>query len=71
MGILLDAYGRPAAITTAYNPPYYQRLLESAGLTKAKTPGGAVHRPSRSLLDRPSCLARAAVLVRRRYITRL
>ena len=36
MGILLDSYDRPPAIMMAYNPPYYPRLLESAGLTKTK-----------------------------------
>ena len=44
MGTLLDAYDRPSAIMMAYNPPYYPRLLESAGLIKANDMVALAHR---------------------------
>jgi hypothetical protein len=35
-GLLVDAFDDPPAILMTYNPPYYQRLLESWGMEKAK-----------------------------------
>jgi GNAT superfamily N-acetyltransferase len=36
VGMLVDGFGRPPAIMTTYNPPYYPALLEANGFTKAK-----------------------------------
>ncbi|MFZ2088534.1 MAG: GNAT family N-acetyltransferase [Desulfobaccales bacterium] len=33
-GLLVDGFHRPPALLTAYNPPYYQKLLESHGFRK-------------------------------------
>jgi GNAT superfamily N-acetyltransferase len=35
-GLLLDAYDQPPFLLTTYNPPYYVRLIERCGQTKAK-----------------------------------
>lgn len=35
-GLLVEGFDTPPAILMAYNPPYYGRLLESCGLSKAK-----------------------------------
>ena len=35
-GLLVDGFEYPPTVLTTHNPPYYQRLLESAGFTKAK-----------------------------------
>lgn len=35
-GLLLDAYDQPPYLLTTYNPPYYVRLVERCGQTKAK-----------------------------------
>ncbi len=35
-GLLVDGFGTPPAIMMPHNPPYYQALLETCGLTKAK-----------------------------------
>jgi hypothetical protein len=35
-GVLLDAFDREPGINMPYNPPYYDRLLHSCGLVKAK-----------------------------------
>ena len=35
-GLLIDGFQFPPTILTAHNPPYYQRLIESCGFTKAK-----------------------------------
>jgi GNAT superfamily N-acetyltransferase len=35
-GVLLDAYELPPVFLMAYNPPYYPRLLEACGLSKAQ-----------------------------------
>lgn len=35
-GLLIRGFDRPPAIMMPYNPPYYERLLENAGLHKAK-----------------------------------
>jgi hypothetical protein len=35
-GVLVDGFGDPPAIGTFYNPPYYDRLLDGAGLRKSK-----------------------------------
>jgi len=36
-GLLIDGFEYSPAIMMAYNPPYYERLIESAGFTEAKT----------------------------------
>ena len=36
VGLLVDGFDGPPAVMMTYNPPYYQRLLEGYGLTKAK-----------------------------------
>ena len=36
LGILVDGFDSPPAILMAYNPRYYPRLLERAGLVKAR-----------------------------------
>ncbi|WP_224248276.1 N-acetyltransferase [Hyalangium gracile] len=35
-GLLVDGFGKPPAIMTTYNPPYYAALIEANGFTKAK-----------------------------------
>lgn len=35
-GLLVDGFQHPPAILMAYNPPYYQQLVENYGFTKAK-----------------------------------
>lgn len=35
-GILIEGYDSPPAIMMAHNPPYYRRLLEECGFSKAK-----------------------------------
>jgi GNAT superfamily N-acetyltransferase len=35
-GLLIDGFQFPPTILTAHNPPYYARLIESCGFTKAK-----------------------------------
>ena len=35
-GLLIDGFEYPPTVLTTHNPPYYQRLLERAGFTKAK-----------------------------------
>ena len=35
-GLLIDGFQFPPTILTAHNPPYYRRLIESCGFTKAK-----------------------------------
>lgn len=65
LGILLDAYDRPPVIMMAYNPPYYPRLLKSAGLTKAKDLL-ALYMEEREAPVSPK-VARLAELVRRRH----
>jgi hypothetical protein len=35
-GILIEGFDYPPAVMMAYNPPYYQRLVESSGFTKEK-----------------------------------
>ena len=35
-GLLIDGFEHPPTILTAHNPPYYARLIESCGFTKAK-----------------------------------
>ncbi len=34
-GLLVNGFGNPPVVLTAYNPPYYQRLVEGYGFTKA------------------------------------
>ena len=35
-GLLIDGFRFPPTILTAHNPPYYRKLIESCGFTKAK-----------------------------------
>jgi GNAT superfamily N-acetyltransferase len=35
-GLLVEGFDGPPVILMTYNPPYYQRLIESSGLVKAK-----------------------------------
>mgnify|MGYP001178130026 CR=1 FL=1 len=35
-GLLIDGFNRPPIILMPYNPPYYAKLIEGAGLTKIK-----------------------------------
>ena len=35
-GLLIDGFQHPPTLLTAHNPPYYTRLIESCGFTKAK-----------------------------------
>jgi GNAT superfamily N-acetyltransferase len=35
-GVLVEGFDRPPSVMMAYNPPYYERLLEAAGLAKEK-----------------------------------
>lgn len=35
-GLLIDGFDKPPAVLMVYNPPYYQRLVESYGFRKAK-----------------------------------
>ncbi len=35
-GLLVDGFAAPPMIEMTYNPPYYRRLVESAGFTKAQ-----------------------------------
>lgn len=65
LGILLDAYDLPPAILMAYNPSYYPRLLQAAGLVKAKDLV-ALYMDSRETPVPPRA-ARLAELVRRRH----
>ena len=65
MGTLLDAYDVPPAILMAYNPSYYPRLLEAAGLAKARDLV-ALYMDSRETPVPPRA-ARLAELVRRRH----
>jgi len=36
VGLLIDGFDHDPVVLTTYNPPYYQRLCEQAGLQKAK-----------------------------------
>src|SRR5215813_1948366 len=36
VGVLIDGFGHPPAMMLAYNPPYYQSLMEGCGLEKAQ-----------------------------------
>lgn len=35
-GLLVEGYNQPAVVLMTYNPPYYAKLLEGAGLAKVK-----------------------------------
>ncbi len=65
LGILLDAYDLPSTILMPYNPSYYPRLLEAAGLDKAKDLV-ALYMDARET-PVPPRVARFAELVRRRH----
>ena len=64
LGILVDGFGSPPAILMAYNPPYYQRLLEQAGLAKARDLYAYYMHSSESEIS-PK-IARVAAAVRKR-----
>ena len=64
LGILVDGFGSPPAILMAYNPPYYQRLLEQAGLAKARDLYAYYMHSSESEI--PPKIARVAAAVRKR-----
>jgi len=36
VGLLIDGYDLPPVVMMPYNPPYYQRLIETAGFAKAQ-----------------------------------
>jgi GNAT superfamily N-acetyltransferase len=36
IGLLIENFNEPPALLTTWNPPYYQRLVESAGLAKVE-----------------------------------
>jgi GNAT superfamily N-acetyltransferase len=36
VGLLIDGFDSPAVVLMTYNPPYYQALIENAGLAKSK-----------------------------------
>ena len=65
LGILLDAYDIPPTILMAYNPSYYPRLLQAAGLAKARDLV-ALYMDARET-EVPPRAARLAELVRRRH----
>ena len=58
-GLLVDGFDTPNVVMMPHNPPYYQRLLERAGFTKAKDllayEGGNADHP----VDTPERLKRA------------
>ena len=64
LGILVDGFGSPPAILMAYNPPYYPRLLEQAGLAKARDLYAYYMHSSESEIS-PK-IARVAAAVRKR-----
>jgi len=35
-GLLIEGFDRPPVVMMPYNPPYYERLIDGAGFTKAK-----------------------------------
>lgn len=65
LGILVDGFDRPPAILMAYNPPYYPRLLERAGLVKAMDLYAYYLHSSEAAI--PPKIARVAAAVRKRH----
>lgn len=65
-GLLVDGYDTPNTLMMPHNPPYYQRLLERAGLVKAKDllayQGGALDH----VAPTPERLLRAVNLIMKR-----
>lgn len=60
-GVLIDGFDTPPAIMMGHNPPYYRRLMEGAGLEKAKDLLAywmSDNRPPQRLLDGVARLAR-------------
>ena len=65
LGILIDGFDRPPAFLMAHNPPYYRRLLEGAGLAKARDLYAYYMHSSESEI--PPKIARVAAIVRKRH----
>ena len=65
LGILVDGFDRPPAFLMAYNPRYYPRLLEAAGLVKARDLYAYYMHSSESEI--PPKIARVAAAVRKRH----
>ena len=65
-GLLVDGFGTPPTLMMPHNPPYYVRLVETAGFAKAKDlwvyQGGAEDR----YIPVPERLARGTELIRQR-----
>lgn len=62
-GILIDGFDTPPTVAMSHNPPYYQRLLEGAGMERSKDLL-AYHFPRPHVPER---LARGAEALIRRY----
>jgi len=66
-GLLVDGFQTPNVVMMPHNPPYYQRLIEKAGFTKAKDllayEGGNAAHP----VPAPERLVRAVELTLQRY----
>lgn len=65
LGILVDGFNSPPAMLMAYNPPYYSRLLERAGMTKARDLYAYFMHSSESEI--PPKVERVAAIVRKRH----
>lgn len=62
-GLLIDGFEHPPAVLMPYNPPYYARLLEGAGLAKVKDLYAYLMRQENVFSEK---FARVAELVRKR-----
>ncbi|HUG55330.1 MAG TPA: GNAT family N-acetyltransferase [Vicinamibacteria bacterium] len=62
-GLLVEGFDTPSVLMMPHNPPYYERLLEGAGLRKAKD----LLAYQRSVDGLPDRLAGASELLRARY----
>ena len=60
-GLLIQGFHRPPAILMPFNPPYYEKLVEAAGFTKAKDLFAFYHEG-----QAPDFLRRAGERVKRR-----
>ncbi len=65
-GLLVDGFDRPPAVLMAYNPPYYQRLLEGLGLRQAMR--FFAYEVSRETIRFPRALERLQERLRRQGI---
>jgi len=59
-GMLVDGYDSDPFVMMPYNPPYYPRLMEQAGLRKAKDLVAYVSRPEQIQREKIERIARAA-----------